>query len=113
MFEVDPPTTIEDPLASSAMIWITNLPKTTKANEIKEEYEKLGFKDAIVTCKIAVNKKTQAAFGFVEMPHVEGILAVEYKILLCSSRRQIHQRVQQQRALWKYRPGNLTEYDPK
>ena len=73
---VDPPTTIEDPLASSTMIWITNLPKTTKANEIKEEYEKLGFKEAIVTCKIAVNKKTQAAFGFVEMPHVEGILSL-------------------------------------
>ena len=77
-FVVEPPTSMEDPLASSTMIWITNLPKTTKANEIKEEYEKLGFKEAIVTCKIAVNKKTQAAFGFVEMPHVEGTFVLYY-----------------------------------
>ena len=77
-FSVEPPTSMEDPLASSTMIWITNLPKTTKANEIKEEYEKLGFKEAIVTCKIAVNKKTQAAFGFVEMPHVEGTFVLYY-----------------------------------
>jgi len=67
----DQPTTAEDPLESSKLIWISNLPKDTKAADIREAYEKLNLASAIVTCKIAVNKRTSNAFGFLEMPTVD------------------------------------------
>ena len=67
----DQPTTAEDPLDSSKLIWISNLPTQTKAADIREAYERLELTEAIVTCKIAVNKKTNNAFGFVEMPTID------------------------------------------
>ena len=53
------------------LIWISNLLKETKAEAIRDAYTALGYTDEIKTCKIAVNKKTNAAFGFVELPTAE------------------------------------------
>ena len=53
------------------LIWISNLLKETKAGAIRDAYMALGYADDIQTCKIAVNKKTNAAFGFVELPTAE------------------------------------------